>query len=234
MRYEVGAVAYAVAFSPDGNVLATGGAQSDLPLESNAIIRLWDVAGSRQITSWTTRGSYVTHLAFGTEGRTLISIAFIGGEVEPKCELRVWDLFTYREIGEAKAVDYPKMFPVTSPKGNVIAKHGGGGVLVIGDAETGRELYRTEADRGQLNCASFSQDGNLIAAGGGDTSGGGPSPIPWTNGHVSLWEVGSGRLLATYNRQSGPIEQIAFSPNGKMLASASLDGTVMLWAVPGR
>jgi WD40 repeat protein len=40
--------------------------------------------------------------------------------------------------------------------------------------------------------------------------------------------------LATYNRHSAPIECVSFSPNRRLLASASLDGPVKEWEVPGR
>ena len=46
---------------------------------------------------------------------------------------------------------------------------------------------------------------------------------------IGLWEIESGKHLVTFVGPSDRLENLAFSPDNKLLASASYDGTVLLW-----
>jgi WD40 repeat protein len=223
-----------VAFSPDGKVLAAGSYRYDYNRhQPEGIIILWDVSTHRRTASWVAHRDFITSLAFDPDGRTLTSAAIARENGNTNSEVKMWDVSTYGQVGDTKTVKSAKHFPITSLDGRVIARHAGGGTVVLADA-AGGELFRLQADPHQLNCAAFSPDGRILATGGGDTRGGGPSPIPGKNGDLRLWDVGTGRLLIRHNRHWwGPIQAVTFSPDGKLVASASLDGSLKLWDVPG-
>jgi len=46
---------------------------------------------------------------------------------------------------------------------------------------------------------------------------------------VKVWDVASGKAVVTYTGHSGSVERIAWSPDGKHIASAGYDGTVQVW-----
>ena len=65
---------------------------------------------------------------------------------------------------------------------------------------------------------AFSPDGKLLAAAGADRA-------------IRIWEVESGKLLATIEDHADWILDLAFSPDGKQLASASRDKTCKVFDV---
>ena len=50
---------------------------------------------------------------------------------------------------------------------------------------------------------------------------------------IGLWEVASGKHLVTFNGHVSDVNELAFSPDNKLLASASHDGTILLWDLTG-
>ena len=75
-------------------------------------------------------------------------------------------------------------------------------------------------------CVRFSPDGKLLAASGGQTSV--PHDKPWPS-RIKVWDAGSHAELRTIEAHSNSIPALAFSPDGKTLASGSMDQTVKLW-----
>ena len=50
---------------------------------------------------------------------------------------------------------------------------------------------------------------------------------------VRLWKLSTGELEASFRGHTGTVDRLALSPDGKQIATSSLDGTVRLWQIPG-
>jgi WD40 repeat protein len=79
--------------------------------------------------------------------------------------------------------------------------------------------------------SAFSPDGKTLALGGGVTAAGSNGPVA---GEVRLVDVASGREVAVLTGHTKCVACLAFTPDGKTLASGSDDGTVILWDLTAR
>ena len=116
-----------------------------------------------------------------------------------------------------------------SPNGHRIAVASSIGIWIY-NAHTFAEVALLTGHTSYVNSVAFSADSKKLVSGGED-------------GTARLWDVQTGQLLRTYeghkavakafHRNEGqavPVKSVAFSPDGKTIASGGDDEDVMLWA----
>ena len=110
------------------------------------------------------------------------------------------------------------MSTAVSPDGNRIATFGGEGQIIVWDSQTGEQLLtQWVTEYGGLDVA-FSPDGSRAASAASD-------------GTVRVWDLNAPeeeRLLLTLSGHGSYVQSVAFSPDGKLLASASAN-LIRLW-----
>jgi WD40 repeat protein/nucleoside phosphorylase len=205
-----------LAFSPDGQTLASGHAE--------AKIRLWQLNSGKLRQTLKGHGWDVNSLAFSRDGRFLVSGGLDGA-------IKIWNWRTGEEVRTLKRPSSSEWIGslvswfdssvgsiwsvAVSPDGKTFACAGSQQPIELWELETGKLLRILTEHSGTVYSVAFSSDGKTLASGGEDNT-------------IKLWNVETGELLQTLEHL-GPVKSVAFSPNGQTLVSGSADTTIKVW-----
>lgn len=93
--------------------------------------------------------------------------------------------------------------------------------VLEGRLPKGAKFGKPEGHSAQINCLSFSPDGERLVSGAED-------------GSVLVWDVDSGRVLKRFEEHAGRVGACAFFPDGERIVSAELRGRVAVWSIQSR
>jgi WD40 repeat protein len=201
----------ALAFSPDGKMLAVGNGHGPYPgrpdVSKWGAIQLFDVESGKRMARLAGDPAPVQSVAFTPDGKTLVSADM--DEI-----VKVWDVATGQERLSLRAGSHLAL----SPDGNTLAAARAGREVQLWDVAAGRWLARVGSVPSQVHCMRFGPSGTQLAI---------------------ACEDATLRLFDTHNIHDLPGHRpheawaVAFAPDGKTLASAGDDDTIRLWTVPG-
>jgi WD40 repeat protein len=206
-----------LAYSPDGRSIASG--------DHDGTVQLWDVQTGKEIRQLEGHTNSVMSVTFSPDGRWIAS----GGWDET---VRLWDIETGKEIRRlGRDIDvHRKARPpdsayndvansvAFSPDGRLIVSNGIPGIVLLWDAQTGKEIRRFKGHTDIVRSVAFSPDGLLIASGGADRT-------------VRLWDVRTGKEIWRSNPHTFDVYSVAFSSDERWIASGGADSTIRLWDV---
>ena len=235
-----------VSFSPDGQLLASGGA-------SDTLVKLWDVSrGGQQVATFPLHDSLglVVGLAFSPDGRLLASYGQFGPVI-------LWDVSrggqqvaTFPMPHERNGLAGARSSLFFSPDGRQLASGGQRwNVKEEATSEATSEVKLLDVSTGQSIATlagnypvSFSPNGRLLASVSQDTSrwfldDKGEQDQTHSRGKdIKLWDVSTGQSIATLplsddlKELNQAAQTLVFSPDGRLLASQH-DSGVQLWDV---
>ncbi len=196
-----------VAISPQGDLVATAGADRS--------IRLWNAATGQEIGGpLLGHTGEVTGVAFSPDGATMVS----SGRDQT---LRWWDVAARTQVGVVEAPVFGQLMRVAiSPNGAYVASAGSAGLLGIWDLRTRQAVGKPLAGHsGWVLGLAFTPDSSGVASASAD-------------GTVRLWDVSSSTqrgpaLLGAAQQMTAA----AVSPDGRLLLATGSDAMVRLWRV---
>jgi WD40 repeat protein len=200
-----------MAFTPDGNTLATAGFRSHEVL-------LWDVRSGTKLAR--APHKMVFGVAFSVDGQTLVTAGWDRAVRWWKMpDLQPIDAVIMPEANQGNDVGKPGDWRfhalARSPDGRLLATISLDGFFSVWDATSHALLHSFRGLSGQCGTA-FSPDGQWLTVGGYE-------------GGLAIWEARTGAMVLKLAGHPARIYSIAFSPDGRTLITGSDDNTVLVW-----
>jgi WD40 repeat protein len=210
----------AIAFSPDGSQIATGSGGPFWVGKSGPNVDLWERAsGQRRLTLGGTEHP-IWSVAFSPDGTKLA----VGGRSLPvgSPQVGLWDARTGADLWRKHEPGLPQAMSVAfSPDGRSLAvgfgEYSARGVhpVKLYEVGTGRETLNFLGPKGGVNKVAFHRDDRHLAVAGSEV--------------VEVWDIVPRARVHELRGHSNWICGVAFSPDGKWLATGGWDRTIKLW-----
>jgi WD40 repeat protein len=200
--------ASALAFAPDGKLLAVGGLRG---------VRLWDAEARTPRGDAARHGGAVKWLAFSPDGKSLYSAGDDG-------ECKEWDVRAGKDLRRfqllpGKEGRYTEFRMAFAPDARTLAwvKYAKDNRIRLADVRAGADVWKAQEEaRPSGGPFAFSADGRQLLA-------------PSADGRPRLWDAATGELVRAFEGDAGDVVFLGFAADGKRAVTVGKD--VVAWDV---
>ncbi|HRF99141.1 MAG TPA: WD40 repeat domain-containing protein, partial [Aggregatilineales bacterium] len=208
-RFQHDITVWHVAYSPDGQFIATG--------DSTGIVQIWHIqTGNVAQTFLRDEGElFTSSLAYSHDGQSVLA-GYLSKDNHDYGKIIVWDIATGERLLE---INHKANYAIYSPDGQFIAT--GGVDLALWDAQTGEQLHDFPIDADIYDLA-YSPDGQFLVA-----------PLS-RDENIAIYDAQTGDVIDLMRGHDEIVMNVDYSPDGRFLISHSWDKTIKVWDMTER